>query len=890
MSLFNRLVNLVRRRDLEAEIDEELQFHLEARTADNLASGMTEERARRDARLRLGGRAGLRERVREVNIFGGLERLWQDLRHGARVFAKQPALTAIAVTSIAFGTGANVAIFSVADALLLRPLPIPRAGELVSIGSKVRNGPFYWTAASYREYRDIRERARSFDGITAYAYETVALTLRPGDAPHVRFGTFISHDFFRVLHVSLQAGREFRPDEESTPGLGAVAILSDALWRGEFGADRSVVGRQIRVSGVEFTVVGIAPASFPGIDLLLRDSVFVPITMMPQVANAPRRDLLEARDVRIMSVKARLHAGVTMRAARAELGTISRELERTYPDTNANQALIVQTELEHQIERRPLNYELVLILTLLSVSVYCVACANVAGLLASRGPARSREMALRLAIGANRSRLVRQLITETLVIAIVGGAGGIVVGWAGIMLLGQMQYPTELITHPRFELNERAMIAGLVVAMVSALLVGLGPALQTTRVDLVTSLKSNDRSRIGRHRLTARSVLVSVQVALSLVLVTIAVFSFQIFQRELSRGPGFHTTQMTMLNISPGRAGYDDLESARFFTRVLDGARALPGVRSASVTSAMPMFSFQFAPVLAEGQAAPEGQAVAPAWANEVDERYFDTMGITLLKGRGFQSTDDATAPAVAVVNETLARRYWPAGEPIGKRLRVLEPGGPLVEVVGIVSTTIYGLPGQLPQDAIYFPYRQRPRGEMTLLTSTAGASADLLEPVRDLLRRTDRDVPLSDGQTIEAFYAVRVTATGNVLVRLVAGMGVMGMTLTMVGLYGLVSYAVSRRTREIGIRIAIGATYTRILNMILRQGMAPAWIGVATGLVLSVIFMRIAAHRSPFREQMDARTYYIVVPMVIAVTLAAAFLPARRAAQVNPTEALRTE
>jgi putative ABC transport system permease protein len=890
MAWFDRLANLVRRRDLTDEIDEELQFHLDASTEENLARGMSADQARRDALRRFGARTVVRERVRDANILGGLERLWQDLRHGARVFAKHPGLTAIAVMSIAFGTGANVAIFSVADALLLRPLPIPQPFELISIGSKVRNGPIYWTAASYRDYQDIRDRARSFEGVTAYAYETVALTLRPGDSPHVRFGTFISHDFFRVLRVSLQAGREFRPAEESTPDLGTVAILSDALWRAEFAADPAVIGRHIRVSGVEFTVVGIAPQSFPGIDRLLRDSVFVPITMMPRVANAPRRDLLEARDVRIMTLKARLRDGVTMRAAKAELLTIGQELERSYPDTNANQTLIAQTELEHQIERRPLNYELVLILTLLSVSVYCVACANVAGLLASRGPARAREMALRLAIGANRGRLVRQLVTESVGIAVAGGIAGIAVGWVGIALLGQIQYPTELITHPRFHLDTRAMVVGLVIAIASAILVGLGPAVQTTRVDLVTNLKSNDRSTNTRHRLTARSVLVTVQVALSLVLVTIAVFSFQIFQRELNRGPGFRTTQMTMINVSPGRSGYSDPESARFFTRLLESARVLPGVRSASVTSAMPMFSFQFTPALPEEDAIPQGQTVAPAWSNEVDERYFDTMEIPLLKGRVFTTTDDATAPAVAVVNDTLARRYWPSEEPIGKRLRLLEPGAPLVEIVGVVTTTIYGLPGGLPQDAIYFPYRQRPRGEMTLLTATAAASADLLEPVRNLLRQIDRDVPLSDGQTIEAFYGTRVTAAGNVLVRLVAGMGLMGMTLTMVGLYGLVSYAVSRRTREIGIRIAIGATYTRILNMILRQGMAPAWAGLATGLILSAGFMRISAHRSPFREQMDARTYYIVVPLVIAVTLAAAFVPARRAAQVNPTVALRTE
>jgi predicted permease len=820
-----------------------------------------------------------------------LDRLWQDLRHGARVFARNPALTAIAVISIAFGTGANVAIFSVADALLFRPLPIPRPGELVTVGSRVRNGPFYRNAASYRDYLDIAERARSFDGVIAYTFENVGLATRAGETPHVRAATFVSTNFFRGLRVEPQVGRGFRAEEDGKAGSDAVVILSDSLWRAEFRADPSVIGRSLRVSGLELIIVGVAPASFTGLDRYLPDVLFLPVTVLPRVAGAGRTDLLEARDARILTVKGRLRPGVTIGEAQAELTAIGHDLERAYPVTNSGQALIAQTELEYKVEMRPLGASLIILLGTLSIAVFSVACANVAGLLASRGPVRAREMALRLAIGASRARLVRQLITESLGIAIAGGIGGLAVAWAGIVLLGQIQYPTELVSHPMFELDHRTLWVGLAVAMASAVFVGLGPALQTTRVELVSSLKSSDHAGRSRTRLTGRSLLVAMQIALSLVLLTIAVFAVQAFRQELSAGPGFRTTQIAKATISPGRARYGDAEATRFFARVLEEARAVPGVLSASLTSAMPLFSFQFASVLPEGRQLPDGQANVPVWANSIDDQYFDTLGIPLLAGRVFEPTDDETTPAVAVVNETFARHYWPGGDPIGKRVQVFDSPRPMVEIIGVVKTTTYGIPGEVPQDAIYFPFRQRMRGEMVLLAHTTGESAALLAPIRDLVRRLDPDVPLADLQTMETFYDVRIRISGNVLVRLVGGMGLMGMALTTIGLYGLVSYAVSRRTREIGIRIAIGATYARIVKMILRQGMMPAWVGLGAGLALSATATYLLSGLVPFfSHHPDARTYYVVVPLIVVVTLVAAFVPARRAALVSPTEALRCE
>ncbi len=897
MGWLTRLANLFKRRDLNAEIDEELQFHLDAQIDESVKSGMTPAEARRDAFRRFGGRAGLRESVRDANLIGQIERLWQDLRHGLRVFARSPSLSAIAVASIAFGTGANVAIFSVADALLLRPLPVPRPSDVLSIGSRVRHGPMYHHAASYPDYVDLRDRTTTLTGLVAYVNETVGVTLRANEAPQARIGTFVSTNFFDVLEVAPQLGRVFQPDDDDRRGSGAVALLSDGLWRAEFGANPDVVGRPIRVSGRVFHIVGVVPASFSGLDKYVQEAVFLPITTLPRSATPERHNVLELRDARILAVKGRLRPGVTVSQAQAELATIGADLERDHPDTNAGQTVQAMTEFDYRVERRPYDMLLVVALSTLSMAVFVVACANVAGLLASRGPARAREMALRLASGACRARLVRQLVTESLGIAIGGAVGGIGVAWVGIRLLRQVRYPTELYAHPTFDLNERALVVGVAIAAASALLVSLGPALQTTRVDLVTNLKSSDRDRRGpRRRLNARSALVASQVALSLVLLTITVFTLQMFTHEVEAGPGFRTTDMALATVRPAQAGYDEPKAEQFFTELLEHARALPGVRSASVASAMPLFSFKFVPILPAPADAGAGlrQASAeeaiPAWANSIDSQYFETMNITLLKGRPFAPADIAGAPAVAIVNATMARRYWSDADPIGRRLLVASASPRIVEIVGVVATTTYGLPGEIPQNAIYFPYRQRPRGEMTLLMQTAVHSTELLDPARELVRRLDPDVPVSDVQTMEAFYAVRVTDTGNVLVRLVGGMGVMGLLLTMVGLYGLVSYAVSRRTREIGIRIAIGATYARILRMVLRQGMTPAWAGLGAGIVLSMLAARFLAQRSPLSHQVDTATFYVVIPLILAVTLAAAFLPARRAARVDPTEALRTE
>lgn len=821
-----------------------------------------------------------------------LERIGQDLRHGWRMFVKNPGFTAIAVTSIAFGTGGNVAIFSAADALLLRPLPVARPSELIAVGSKIKLGIGTRNAASYPDYADIRDRSQSFDGLLAFTSRTTGFSAQPGGVPRAIMTTMVSSNFFRVLGVEPETGRGFLPEEDRVPGRDAVTVLSYNLWQQDFAGDPSVLGRKVTIAGIDFTVVGIAPGRFTGVDArLFRDSVYVPLAMWSRVMNADGIDPLTARGFRGLNVKGRLKPGVTLDGAQAELTVIGKDLERAYRDTNTDFAITAQTELEVRFARNPLDAGTLMILSALSLAVLCVACANVAGLLSSRAPIRAREIALRMAIGAGRARIVRQLITESLSIALAGGLGGIAVGYAGIILLRQIQLPTDVVAVPVMQLDRRVLVFSLALAMASAFVFGLGPAIQTTRVDLVNSLKGGEVGAGKRRRLAGRHALVALQVALSLVLLTMTVFALQIFRGEYTKGPGFRTTHLAKLTLDPSQARYAQRQSLQFFERVVDEARRVPGVRSAAVTSSMPLFPQLEAPaIVPEGYRLPDGQTSVRPWASSVGESYFDTIGIPLLAGRGFRSTDGVRAPRVAVVSEAFAEHYWPGLGAVGRRLWLSGERSAWVEVIGVARTSKYLYPGEPPQELVYFPFRQEPRASMVLLAETTGDSRDVLAPLRDMLRRVDADVPAYDVQTIETFYDSRLTAIGRVITRLVGGIGLMGMTLTVVGLYGLVSYAVSRRTREIGIRIAIGASAGRVLGMILRQGMTPAWFGVPAGLVLSAATARLLPLFAPFTYRVEPWTFLFVVPMLLVVTLFAAFVPARRAARVDPTVALRCD
>jgi predicted permease len=823
-----------------------------------------------------------------------MERLWQDVRYGCRMLAASPGFAAIAILSLAIGIGANCAIFSIADGLLLRPLPVARPGEIFTVSSTQAIEALGMSSnlSSYPDYVDIRDRSKSFDGLAAFTYVAVGFAPDSKATPKLKMGMLASGNLFSVMGVEPVLGRAFRPDEDQVPGRDAVVVLGSATWEQEFGSEPSVLGRTIRLNGRPFTVIGVAPSTFTGLDQYVRAAFFVPIMMSASVINDPNTASLQARDARNLDVKGRLKPGMSQAEAQAELTTIGADLQRAYPDTNKTRRLVIRTEMQSRIAQDPPDATLIAMLSTLALGVLFVACANVAGLLTSRAPVRAREIALRLAIGAGRARLVRQLVTESLLMAIVGGAAGLAVGYAGIMLFRQIEIPTDLPIALTFQMDRRALLFSLVVAIVSAVLFGLLPAVQATRADLNAVMKSGDSVAPGRRRRWGRALLVCGQVAMSVVLLVMALFMFRGFQHQLAGGPGYRTDHLMMMTIDPTLVRYGDAQAKQFYEAVADRARAVPGVRAVTMANAVPMSNdLDFEPVVPEGYQYPVGKDRSTVIAIRVDESYFDVMNIPVLAGRAFRKNDDLTAPRVAIVNQQFAQRYWPNQDPVGKRIRLMDAARTWVQIVGLAQTSKYIFIAEPPTEAVYLPYRQKTPEKMVLLAYSSGESASLAAPLRSIVNALDPNVPVYNVRTMENLYRMRAVTVFRVLVTTVGAMGLMGLGLSIAGLYGLVAYAATRRTREIGIRMAIGANRAAVLRMVLRQGVVLAVVGLVIGLAASVGAGELLRAAFPMGDnRRDVVALVLVIPIVLAVTFLAAYVPARRASRVSPMQALRYE
>jgi putative ABC transport system permease protein len=891
-----RLRSLFRRHRVEQDLDDELSFHLAMEASLHAQAGVAEGEAQRRARRDFGGLAQAKEACRDALRMGWVDGLIRDLRYALRSFRHSPTFTLVALASLAIGIGANCAAFSWADALLLRPLTVPRPAEVLTVGSTmpIQGALADLLRASYPEYTAIRDRTKTFDGLLAFNSLSGGLTATRDELPKLKLGMMVSANFFDVLGVRPELGRTFRPEEDVVPGRDAVIILSHRLWQQQFGADPSILGRRVYLIAVPFTVIGVAPPGFLGLEQFVQSDFYLPLMMWPRLSSDSTFRPLEARDVRYLIVKGRLKPGVDLSEAQAELSVLAKNLARTYPDTNRNRDIVVRTEFQTRVAQMPPIATLIALLTTLAAAVLFVACANVAGLLTSRGPARAREMAVRSAIGAGRSGLIRQLMTESFVIAVGGGLLGLAVGAASVKLFQQIQIPTDLPILFTFQLDRRALLFGLIVAVASSLLFGLAPAIQTSRVDLTSVMKGTEDVSGGR-RAWGRSLLVTGQVAVSVVLLVIATFAHRGFRQELGSGPGYRIDHLLMMSFDTSLVRYTDGESRRFYDRLLDRARSMPGVRSATLASAVPMQTVRLgaATVVPEGYEFSPGKENISVMSARVGEGYFSTIRIPIVRGRDFQREDSPDAPLVAVVNELFAQHYWPGQDPIGKRLRLQNPGraDSSVEVVGVAKNSKYLLLAEPPTEYLYLPYRQDPVSDMILLTESEGDPSSLVTPLRNLVRALDANQPIFDVWTMEEFYQISTVGLMDTIIGMVAAMGMMGLALSIVGLYGLVAYAASRRTKEIGIRMALGADRAAVLRMVLRQGIVLAMVGLVAGLLASVgAGELLAAAFVGERGVRDFMSLLLVAPVVLAVTALAAYIPARRASRLDPMKALRYE
>jgi predicted permease len=821
-----------------------------------------------------------------------LESVRQDIRHGARMLVKNPGFSLIAILSIAIGVGANAAMFSVADGLVLRPLPVPDPSGVVMVSATLPTGEVRNGGISYPDFADLRDRTRSFEGLTATRGLIASFVRRRDDAAQSKFGLAVSANFFDVLRVRPALGRAFVPDEDRVAGRDAVMVLAHDTWTEQFGADPDIIGREVRLTGQTFTVIGVAPEAFPGIDHYVRPAFYVPMAMMPVLDPAATSDVLDRRDFRTLRVMGRLQPGASVVQASQETDLLVRALQQEHPETNKGHGLLVRREMNARFSEYSPMAGLSAILIGLAVAVLAVACANVAGLLTSRAPVRAREIALRLAIGGSRPRLIRQLMTETTLMAIAGGVAGIALGYIGIRSFQQFQIASDVGVRLTYELDRRAIAVGLVVTAISALLSSAIPAWRSTRArDLSNALRNTTTPASKIARLWGRHGLVASQIALTLVLLTVALSFYRAFEAEYGLGPGFRTDHVLLTNLDPGLAKYDQGQSDAFYRLLKERVEAIPRVRSVALTTFVPLNqdSQDRVALVPEGFELPAGTSALTVAAARVDEDYFGTIGIPIVSGRAFEATDTLDAPRVGIVSRGMAARYWAGQDPLGKRIRLSGPNGEWVQVVGVAEDAKFRLFTSASTPFLYLPRLQNPSMRSTLVARTESESAEVATQVRTAILEAGREVPILSMRTIEAFYSSNVKNLNRVVVRTVAGMGIMGLVLALIGLHGLTAYAVSRRTREIGIRMAVGALPGSMLRMVLRQGTLPSVAGIAVGVLASAGVGGLIQSVFPGAAA-DAVTYLLIVPIVVVVVMLAAYIPARRAAHIDPLVALRQD
>lgn len=884
--------NLFFTRRVDADLDQEVHSHLELLIDEKIRAGMTLAEAQRAARIELGGVEQVKIHVRDSRCGAFLDSLLQDVRFAIRGLRRSAGLTAFVIITLALGIGMTSSTFSMVDGLVFRPYPVPHPGNLVTLAGTTHDSKI--EDFSYREYLDIRGKTKSYDGVIAYAdMQAVGFSAELTDTPRVKGGMMVSGNFFHVLGVEPRLGRGFRDDEDQVPGRDAVMVLGADFWHHEFAGDPSVVGRTVRLNGTSFTVIGVAPDSFPGLLTFGHPDFYMPLAMARTFSTNIEKNFFEDRDDRELEVKARLHPGTTLAQARNELSVVAKNFEQDYPSVSRSRGATVYTQFQTRTTEDD-NWKFGVIFVILAFAVLLVACTNIAGLLLSRARARAREIAMRLALGAGRFRLIRLLLTESLILAALGGLAGIAIGYAAIDWFhtkNSIIFLTELPMAVPFQMDNRVLLACIGMAVFSAFLCGLAPALQSTRVDLVNALKSADADLPGRKRLWGRNLLVVVQVSISLMLLTGACLMARGFQHSLLEGTGFAKDHLLMTSFDPRLIQYNAAQTQQFYKVLTERVREIPGVQGTTLTHNVPMDQDQpdgvtFVP---DGFTMPPDRENFASLMDTVDEGYFQTLGIALLRGRGFLATDTADAPRVAIVNDHFARHFWPGGDAVGKRIRLDGSTGTLVEIVGVAQTIKYQTTSS-PMDFIYLPLAQHPVARMVLMLRSSGDPLQLVQPVKDAVRRLDPNLPMLQTRAYEDYYLAEAIRAPQMAIDMVASMGLVGLLLAIAGLYGLMAYNVSRRTHEIGIRMALGAAGSDVLRLVMGKGIALVAMGTALGLAMGFALEQLMNSMLFDSGGVDVVAYLIVVPTLIVVTMLATYVPARRASRIAPTQALRYE
>ena len=882
--------NLVHRRAADSDLDDELRATFDLFAEEQMAAGASADEARRRATVSLGRMEAIRTETIQTRSGAGIETVWRDAIFGARLLRRNPLFAFTAVLSLALGIGANTTMFSLVNALLLRHVAVEDPDRLVEAW---RTTPFgRGTAYSYPAYEKFRDENTVFSGVLALAKNTTPATTDSGTPAGARL---VSANFFDVLGLRPAAGRLLTADDDRPDAAhgSAIAVLSYRFWQRAFGGSPDAIGRSVRIAAVRFTIVGIAPAVFDDLVVGRPADFFIPMKSEPLL----RRDsLLENGSSSWLGIVGRLKRGVTPEAAQASLEPIFArflaEIAAESPDAEARQRIQSQRMFLESATagvsdvRRDFSRPLLLLMAAVSLVLF-IACANVVNLLLARGVTRRREIALRLAIGASRSRLVRQLITESALLCIAGGALGLAGAALGapviLSLLRQGGSPIDLDVAP----DARVLFFTASAAFAACMLAGVLPALRSARTDITPAFQSGPRSlSLTRESSRWGSVLIAGQVALSLTLVAGAALLVTTLRNIRGVHPGFDAEHVLLIGIDPARVGYAEAKLTRYYRDVLDAVRALPGVGAASLSRVTPISGGGIdQPITIEGRRREPGVMIQ---ANRMSEGFFATMAIPMRIGRDFVPEDGTRPPRAAIVNDALAQRYFPDENPIGRRF-VLGAPQPL-EIVGVVANSKYLTLRDVDKPTVYiYSPDTAEAGAMTLSVRTTGDPLTFAAAVRDRLQAIDGTVPLSRPRTLRS-QVERSLGTERLVARMLGAFAVLALLLASVGLHGVLGYAVTRRTGEIGLRLALGATRGRVLRSVLRQALIAVAAGSAIGVPATLL---LSTPLSGLLYGVTPSDPFVLAGAVVALLLvatAAAAVPAWRAARVDPLVALRHE
>ena len=818
-----------------------------------------------------------------------MESLFKDISYGTRSLLKHPGFTAVAVITLALGIGANTAIFSGVSAFLFRPLPVPEPDQLVrpfeATDDRGAGGNF-----SYPDFADYRNQSTVFEGLVAE--DIVQAALGTQNQNDVIWGQVVSGNYFDVLRVKPILGRTFLPEEDQTLGTNAVVVLGHSLWQRRFASDPNIVGKTVELNNRTYDVIGVAPESFKGTKFGLVLDFWAPMMMAEELERSPKQ--LSQRGDHWMNVFGRLRPGVSRVQAASEMTSIAQRLNQAYPNDRAKTTrVVVQTEIDGRWEEAAVIFKSAGGIAMAIVAlILLIACANVANLLLARAASRRKEIGIRLALGASRSRLIRQLLTESLLLSVLGGCGGLLLAY---WVTGAMQgfvpiLPYNLVTD-FFALDARALWFTLAVSLMTGVVFGLAPAWHASKTELVPVLKGD--ANVGEsgilRRLTLRNVLVVAQVALSLVVLVCGGLFIKSFRNAQTMDPGFTTRDIILVSLNPQLVGYDEEQTKNFFNQVVVRAAALPGVQAASVARLIPLgdSSNSNGPVLKEGETLAPGEAGRNIMNNVVSPGFFKTLQIPLVGGRDFDEHDRKGAPKVIIVNERMAQMLWPGENAVGKHLSIgnRDP----IEVVGVAKTGKYKALAENPRPYYYSPMAQRGPSGMTLMVRTSNDPRNLVGAIRQEVQTMDARMPLANVKTMTEHMTWALWAP-NMAATLSLAFGLVALLLAAVGLYSVMAYVVSQRTRELGIRMALGAKRSDVLKMITSQGMRLSAVGIVIGLLLSLALARLLSAVLIGVSAYDVATFVVVPALLVLVALVACLVPARRATKVDPLVALRYE